>query len=83
MVRALFVMEGKTVTGTYAAGAGSIEGMVDGMELEGTWTRGASSGSFHFYLDETGFQFQGNYNDNFPWCGYLIGNNPPAVCYQP
>lgn len=75
--------EGKSITGTYADGDGSITGTISGDELTGTWTRGGSSGDFHFYLKDNGYQFRGNYNDDFPWCGYLTGNNPPAVCYQP
>jgi hypothetical protein len=75
--------DGKSITGTYADGDGSISGTISGDSLTGTWTRGATSGDFHFYLSDDGTQFQGNYNDNFPWCGYLEGNDPPVVCYQP
>jgi hypothetical protein len=79
----VMTQDGKSVTGTYANGDGTISGTISGDELTGTWSRGATSGNIHFYLNDNGYQFQGNYDANYPWCGYLTGKNPPVVCYQP
>jgi hypothetical protein len=75
--------DGTSVEGTYANGDGSINGDVSGAVLDGTWSRNNSSGSIKFYLLVLGAQFNGNYDDDFPWCGYMGGAGMPGVCYAP
>jgi hypothetical protein len=74
--------DGANVNGTYAGGDGSITGSVSGTEFTGTWTRGASSGDFKFFMVIGGQQFQGNWEDTNEWCGYRSGSGLPAPCLK-
>ena len=74
--------DGATITGTYAGGAGSVNGSVNGTELTGTWTRTGSSGSFKFFMVTGGQQFQGNWESSNEWCGYRSGSAAPAPCLK-
>ncbi len=73
---------GDTVSGTYAGGAGMLNGTVSGTELTGTWTRPGSSGPLKFFMVGNGQQFQGNYSAVNPWCGYRSGSSSPSPCLR-
>lgn len=75
--------DGEQVSGTYAAGVGSVSGTVDGNTFSGTWDRNNNSGSFAFYLASNAKLFQGNYDGNFAWCGYNSGNAFPNPFLKP
>ena len=79
---------GDSVSGTYANGAGVIDGTVKDAELMGTWTRNpgspsSTSGAFKFFMTSDGRQFQGNWNTSNAWCGYRSGSSLPSPCRLP
>lgn len=63
------IQDGIQVEGTYADGSGTINGLAQGSNLDGTWFRAGNSGQFTFFMQNDGTQFNGNYNEDFPWCG--------------
>ncbi len=71
---------GAVVEGVYADGAGEISGTASGSTLSGNWLRGASSGSIAFYIQGEGTQFNGNFNDDFDWCGRREAASLPDPC---
>jgi hypothetical protein len=78
---------GDTVDGSYAGGAGLINGTVAGNKLTGTWTRNpgspsSTSGAFQFFMTADGQQFQGNFNTSFYWCGNRSGASLPSPCLK-
>jgi hypothetical protein len=74
------IQTGNTVAGTYAGGAGTIAGTVNGSRLTGTWTRGGNSGTIDFFLDAAGQRFRGNYDKYYTWCGQRSGQSAPSPC---
>ncbi|MCB8947553.1 MAG: protein kinase [Ardenticatenaceae bacterium] len=71
---------GTEVEGTYADGDGTIEATASGTALNGTWARSGNSGDMQFFALENGERFNGNYNDNFAWCGHRTGADFPETC---
>jgi serine/threonine protein kinase len=71
---------GSEVTGSYAAGEGTITATASNTTLTGTWTRNANSGSLQFFALENGDRFNGNYNGSFGWCGRRAGAEFPDPC---
>ena len=78
----ILTQSGDSVSGTYAGGAGTITGTVNGAELTGTWSRPGSSGPFKFFMVSGGQQFQGNYSAVNEWCGYRSGSSVPSPCLK-
>lgn len=80
---ALMTLEqnGEFVEGAYADGAGTLSGTVAGTVLTGNWVRTNNSGSVKFFMQDEGVQFNGNWNDDFPWCGHRQGASDPDPCY--
>lgn len=74
------VQTGNTVAGTYADGAGVINGTVSGNRLAGTWTRGGSSGSFDFWIEGSNKRWHGSYDKSFGWCGRRAGESYLSPC---
>lgn len=74
------VQTGNIVTGTYAGGEGTINGVVTGNRLTGTWVRGGSNGPFDFWVDGSGDNWQGNFNESAAWCGRRSGEAYPTPC---
>lgn len=72
---------GVNVSGSYASGAGSVSGTVNGTVFSGNWTHGGN-GSFAFYMLTNGNQFRGNWNTSNYWCGYRNAAGHPAPCLQ-
>ena len=73
------VQTGNTVVGTYAGGAGTINGTVNGNHLTGTWTRGGS-GTFDFWIEGSGLRWHGNWDKSNAWCGQRAGQTPLSPC---
>lgn len=71
---------GTEVAGTYADGDGTIEAEASSTQLNGTWARSGNSGDLQFFALENGERFNGNYNDNFAWCGHRTGADFPDTC---
>jgi len=74
---------GDSVSGTYAGGAGTVNGTVNGTELMGTLKQGANTATFKFFMTSNGQQFQGNWNTSNAWCGYRSGSSLPSPCKLP
>ncbi len=78
------VQLGNIVVGTYAGGEGTIDGVVTGNRLSGTWSRNAISGSIDFWVDGSGDGWQGNFgslfSSNYGWCGRRVGEAYPTPC---
>lgn len=71
---------GSDVTGTYANGAGSLTGIVEGNLLTGQWSLGGVVGEFDFWIAEDGQTWQGNWDRTFDWCGFRAGGSAPSPC---
>lgn len=71
-------------TGNYVQGAysnGSVDGIVSGWRLDGTWDTG-NRGEFTWWLVNLSTDaFAGNWNDTQPWCGSRNGEQP-VPCLQ-
>ena len=63
-------------------GSGTVNGTIDGTTATGTWTNGALSGPFTWYLLNA-TQFNGNYDATKKWCGFRSGGTQPAECFKP
>lgn len=71
----------KTVTGTFADGAGSITARIEGEnQLVGTWTYNEESGDLSFWLSEDETIWRGNWNRTSAWCGAREGASLPESC---
>ncbi len=62
--------EDDRVTGSYQPDDGTIEGLVDGGVLRGTWTQPGSSGKFVFALSEDGQVLTGRFGNGEYWNGF-------------
>ena len=73
---------GNSVAGTYAYSGktGTINGLVTGNHLKGTWTEGVNNGSIDWWLGSSGKKWRGNYNAVTPWCGHRSGETDPTPC---
>lgn len=69
-----------TVSGSYAAGSGSLNGTVEGNRFTGQWSLGGTNGTFDFWLSDDGSYWQGNWDGTFAWCGYRSGGAQPTPC---
>lgn len=74
------VQLGNIVVGTYAAGEGTIDGVVTGNRLSGTWSRSGATGSIDFWVDGSGDGWQGNFDRVDFWCGRRVGESYPSPC---
>jgi hypothetical protein len=77
------VQDGVTIEGSYAGGAGTITGTVNGTELSGTWNRNSNSGSIQFFMFSSGNQFNGNFGGTNAWCGHRNAAGLPGTCLAP
>jgi hypothetical protein len=73
------IQTGNTVVGTYAGGAGTINGTVSGNHLKGTWTRGGS-GTFDWWLNNSNTKWRGNWDGINGWCAHRSGDSDPNPC---
>jgi hypothetical protein len=77
------VQTGNIVTGRYATNTnspGTINGMVSGNRLSGTWSRGGSSGQFDWWMGGSGVKWRGNTGGTSAWCGHRTGETDPTPC---
>ena len=77
------VQTGNIVTGRYAINTttpGTINGLVSGNRLSGTWNRGGSSGQFDWWMGGSGVKWRGNYGGTSAWCGHRTGETDPTPC---
>jgi len=70
----------ETVSGTFAAGNGTIVGIIEDNRLTGTWSFGGENGSIDFWLSADGQSWIGNWNKTAAWCGYRDGQPQPNPC---
>ncbi|HLF25440.1 MAG TPA: NBR1-Ig-like domain-containing protein [Anaerolineae bacterium] len=74
------VQTGSTVVGTYAGGAGTLSGSIEGNRLSGAWARGGSSGTFDFWIEDSGLRWHGNWDRSNAWCGQRADQSPLVPC---
>ncbi|MCA9938745.1 MAG: protein kinase [Anaerolineales bacterium] len=72
--------DGNSITGSYANGAGTLTGVVEGNLVSGQWSLGGVDGEFDFWIAEDGQTWQGNWDRTFAWCGYRAGDEKPSPC---
>jgi serine/threonine protein kinase len=70
----------ETISGTFAAGNGTIVGIIEENRLTGTWSFGGENGSIDFWLSDDGQSWIGNWNKTAEWCGYRDGEPEPNPC---
>jgi hypothetical protein len=70
----------ETVSGTFAAGNGTIVGIIEENRLTGTWSFAGENGSIDFWLSDNGQSWIGNWNKTAEWCGYRDGEPEPNPC---
>ena len=70
----------ETVSGTFAAGDGTIVGIIEENRLTGTWSFAGENGSIDFWLSDDGQHWIGNWNKTAAWCGYRDGQPEPSPC---
>ena len=70
----------ETVSGTFAAGNGTIVGIIEDNRLTGTWSFSGENGSIDFWLSDDGQNWIGNWNKTAEWCGYREGQPEPSPC---
>ncbi len=77
------VQTGNIVTGRYATDTstpGTINGLVSGDRLSGTWSRGGDSGPLDWWMGGSGVKWRGNYGAINTWCGHRTGESDPSPC---
>ena len=70
----------ETVSGTFAAGSGTIVGIIEENRLTGTWSFAGENGSIDFWLSDDGQFWIGNWDKTAAWCGYRDGQPQPNPC---
>ncbi|WP_420640953.1 protein kinase domain-containing protein [Candidatus Leptofilum sp.] len=70
----------ETVSGTFAAGSGTIVGIIEENRLTGTWSFAGENGSIDFWLSDDGQSWIGNWDKTAAWCGYRDGESEPTPC---
>ncbi len=70
----------ETVSGTFAAGNGTLVGIITENRLTGTWSFAGENGTIDFWLSPDGESWIGNWDKTAAWCGYRDGQPQPNPC---
>ena len=70
----------ETVSGTFAAGNGTLVGIIEENRLTGTWSFAGENGSIDFWLSADEQTWIGNWDKTAAWCGYRDGQTEPTPC---
>ncbi len=74
------IQTGSSATAIYAGGVGSLQGTIEGTVFSGNWSRNSGTGTFKFFMQQNGKQFNGNWNGSNEWCGFREGAGNPNPC---